>query len=75
MWSTCNRYLNKGFSQVTEHEAGEEIASNLDVLITNAVENFSKNCGGRPPERILILRDGVGDSQKRIVMKNEIIQI
>ncbi len=72
MWNTNNRALNRGNPQVRQQEPGEEIASSLEELVRNAIKNFQDNCGNVAPHRIFFLRDGVGDSQKQAVMKNEI---
>jgi len=72
LWNTNSRDLNKGNAQTRPQEPGEEIASCLEELVSNAITNFREQNGGRAPERIFFMRDGVGDSQKHAVMKSEI---
>lgn len=55
---TCTRY----FTQTRQQECGEEIASSLEELVTNAIVNFRETNGNRAPERLFFMRDGVGDS-------------
>jgi len=62
MWSSNNRTLNRGFSQTRLQEPGEEIASSLEELLLNSLQNFRETNGDRAPERLFFMRDGVGDS-------------
>jgi hypothetical protein len=52
----------------------DEIAKNLSVIIEEVLETFKK-INSIYPENIVIYRDGVGDSQKTVVMNLEIDQI
>ena len=43
-------------------------------MFEKAIDNFNK-VNGRKPAKVIVLRDGVGDSQKSILMNQEIPQI
>jgi hypothetical protein len=52
----------------------DEIAKNLSVLIEEVLDTFKK-INTIYPENIIFYRDGVGESQKSVVMNLEIDQI
>lgn len=51
-----------------------EIASHLTQIIQEMIEQFHK-INKVYPEKLVFYRDGVGESQKSVVMKSEIEQI
>ena len=52
----------------------EEIVKGLDNVFKEAIEAFKKH-NSVYPENIIIYRDGVGESQKKVVISQEIDQI
>ena len=52
----------------------DEIAKNLSTLVEEVLETFKK-INSIYPENIIFYRDGVGESQKTVVMSQEIDQI
>jgi len=65
---TGSRYTSKVSIQEGEND---EIAKNLNVLVKDVIEIFKKQ-NSIYPETIVFYRDGVGESQKPVVMKSEI---
>lgn len=52
----------------------DEIAKNLSALVEEVLETFKK-INSIYPENLIFYRDGVGESQKSVVMSQEIDQI
>jgi aubergine len=65
--ATMNREFNRFFSKsvVSEH-------SQIEEMIVNSIQAFQSSCGGKFPSTVIVLRDGVGDSQKDMLMTVEI---
>nr|AEX87965.1 Otiwi3 [Sterkiella histriomuscorum] len=67
----ANRYWSKVFEQKGEFE---EIAKELEQVIIEAMEAF-KTHNKIFPKQVVFYRDGVGESQKSLILTNEIDQI
>jgi len=67
----CTRY----FSRTTWQPNKQELISQLDVCMTDALKEYAAKNDGNYPERIIIFRDGVGDGQLLAVKENELPQI
>lgn len=65
---TGSKYCAK--VQLQEGE-NDEIAKNLHAIIGEVLDAFKKQ-NSIFPENIIFYRDGVGESQKQVVMKEEI---
>jgi hypothetical protein len=52
-------------------DEGQEISNVLEEIMLEAVSEFKKK-NSVHPHRIIIYRDGVGDSQKSIVLNYEV---
>lgn len=72
--ATSNDAKTRFFSRATLQETHEELSNSYTVTVKSAIENY-RRVNGKPPEKIIIYRDGVGDGQLRSVMESEIPQI
>ncbi|CDW90249.1 macronuclear development protein 1 [Stylonychia lemnae] len=72
---TINQQANRYWSKVYE-QSGEmdEIVKGLDKVFIEAMEAFKLH-NKVYPQQIIIYRDGVGESQKKVVISQEIDQI
>ena len=62
--------MTSWFSQCTEQHQGQELVDKLKPLFLGAIKNFY-SVNHAWPEKILVFRDGLGDSQLSIVAKYE----
>lgn len=53
----------------------ETVSVQLKDTMEKAIETFKKRCNGTSPQRIIVYRDGVSDSQKLTIYDIEIPQI
>ena len=73
--ATMNRHYTKYWSRTVQAEdEGQEPVHKIRETLTAALAAFKleSNCY---PKQIFFMRDGVGDSQKRVIMENELAQV
>lgn len=66
----CTRY----FSKTTWQPSKQELISQLEVCMTDALKEYHEK-NGYYPARIIVFRDGVGDGQLLAVKENELRDI
>jgi eukaryotic translation initiation factor 2C len=52
-----------------------EIIKELDKMVIDLLQVFTRNCGNRLPNRIVFYRDGVDDGQFQKVLDNEVNKV
>ena len=72
--ATINITATRQWQTSVMQEEGNEIASGLEEIVSEALQAF-KTQNKRYPERLVVYRDGVSDSQKPVVPKSELSQI
>ncbi|KAM6294643.1 piwi-like protein 2 [Aegotheles albertisi] len=72
--ASMNHVLTKWYSRVVFQMPNQEIADSLRLCLTNALQHFHEvnHC---LPNKIVVYRDGVADSQLDTVLKYEIPQL
>ncbi|CAF3771180.1 unnamed protein product [Rotaria sp. Silwood1] len=73
---TCSRYVARLAEQYPKiGRCSVEIIKELDKIVIELLQVFSRTCGNRLPNRIVFYRDGVDDGQFQKVLDNEINKI
>ena len=72
--ASMNQRATKYWSIAKIQDEGQEISNVLEEIMFEAISEFKKK-NNIHPHRIIIYRDGVGDSQKSIVLNYEVPQI
>lgn len=72
--ASVNQFGTKFWSRTVEQAEREEIAQELEKIVTDGLEAF-KTANTIYPKQLIFMRDGVGEGQKAIVMKQELEQI
>ena len=70
--SKLDRYWSKA---VLQNGPRDEICHNIKQVLKDACEAFKKQNNGIYPKKIVLYRDGVGDSQVLVIIKEEIEHI
>jgi aubergine len=71
--ASMNNEQTKWFSKVSFQMTGQELVDSMKVAFTQALHKY-QDLNGFLPDRIIIYRDGVGDSQLSYVITHEIEQ-
>ena len=69
--ATVDRNFCKYWSRSFEEDEGQEFGTKLESTLIAALIAFN-NHNGVFPKQLFILRDGVGDSQKKMIVQQEI---
>ncbi|XP_072164062.1 piwi-like protein 1 isoform X2 [Diadema setosum] len=72
--ATMNNYQTRYFSQCSFQPAGSEHGDAFVTLMTNALKRYH-TLNSFLPDRVIVFRDGVGDSQLTTVVNYEVSQI
>ncbi|UJR07552.1 hypothetical protein I4U23_011840 [Adineta vaga] len=73
---TCSRYVARLCEQFPpKGRYSIEIIKELDKMVIDLLQVFSRTCGNRLPNRIVFYRDGVDDGQFQKVLDNEVDKI
>lgn len=68
--ATMDRYFSRYWSTLERHKVGEEIGTKLQGIIRESILAF-KTTNNRFPDRIIVYRDGVSESQRKTLMEVE----
>ncbi len=69
-----DRYFSKFSSRVVFQKKNSDYIENMRTLIKTAIEDFYK-INNFVPQQIILMRDGLADSQMRALMTIEIPEI
>ncbi|CAF1114885.1 unnamed protein product [Adineta ricciae] len=73
---TCSRYVARLCEQYPpKGRCSIEIIKELDKMVIDLLQVFSRTCGNRLPNRLVFYRDGVDDGQFQKVLDNEVDKI
>ncbi|XP_076435020.1 piwi-like protein 1 [Babylonia areolata] len=72
--ATINSEYTRYHSTVTFQTSHVELLNQLQSCMTSCVRAYTR-MNGRPPEKVIVFRDGVGDGQLQLVHDHEIGQI
>ncbi|CDW80416.1 macronuclear development protein 1 [Stylonychia lemnae] len=72
--ASINQRATKYWSCAKVQDEGQEISNTLESVMHEALSEFQKK-NGVAPQNLIIYRDGVGDSQRSIVINFELPQI
>jgi len=61
--ASANANMTSWYSSVVQHTSGQELSDSIAAEIIKAVRHWAKVNNGELPKRIIVYRDGVGDSQ------------
>jgi len=61
--ATANASMTSWYSSVVQHTSGDELSNYIAADMIKAVRHWAKVNNGELPKRIIVYRDGVGDSQ------------
>ena len=68
--ATLDRDFCQYFTSAKVSDA--QVSTQLQDTLVKAIEAFKKKCNGHVPQRIIVYRDGVSDSQKLTIYDIEI---
>ncbi|XP_064073590.1 piwi-like protein Ago3 [Vanessa tameamea] len=72
--ASYNQTMTHWYSKAVFQERGQEIVDSLKSCLVDSLKHYLR-VNGRLPDRIIIYRDGVGDSQLKLVQQYEIPQM
>ena len=72
---TINRNFNRYWSSYIQQREYQEVAEQLQNVMSEALDGFANQNGGMYPHQLIFYRDGVGEQQKKAIMTGEIEQI
>ncbi len=72
--ASLNNKFSRWTSATAEQVAGVELADSMKNMMARALESYQQE-NGVLPDKILIYRDGVGDSRLEITKQHELAQI
>ena len=70
--ATMNRDFSRYWNTVDQHGPGEEIGKGLQRCVKDAMLAFAVTNNRRFPEKVIVYRDGVGESQGRTLREMEV---
>jgi len=69
---TMNKYFSRYWSTVSLHQSYEEVSIGVQEAVRNSIIDFHASNRGVFPARIIVYRDGIADSQKKILKEIEV---
>jgi len=70
--ATMDRYLSRYWSTIDQHGPGEELGKGIQTAVKNSLLAFKETNNGRFPQRLIVFRDGVSDSQRKTLKEIEV---
>jgi len=69
--ATMNKHLSRYWSTIDQHGPGEELGKGIQTAVKNSLLAF-KETNGMFPQRLIVFRDGVSDSQRKTLLEIEV---
>jgi len=70
--ATMDRHFSRYWTRVEEQGPGEEIGKGLQACVLKAMLAFAETNGGKFPMKVIVYRDGVGESQGKTLREIEV---
>lgn len=72
--STEDEFFSKYQTQSLEMEMGNEFSFSLCPVLEKAIESFVNEGRAPVPQRVIVFRDGISNSQAKVVIESEVAQ-
>lgn len=70
--ATINKYMSRYWSTINVQPPGEEVGQGIQNAVKNSILEFKESNRGVFPQRIVVYRDGVSESQRKTMKEIEI---